>query len=190
MFTDAEYNSADGMNTRIWGPMLWNFLHVLSFNYPTNPTEHDKDNYHGFLVSLKHILPCKACRDNYAKNLETVGYTRDCLENRKTFSMFIYRLHNCVNKMLGKDCTLTYNQVRDRFEIFRARCVNETPVVPKHIASTPKEKGCESPLTGIKSKTVINIVPLETRCDSFKIDPRCIPKRAAQRNPNQKNNNK
>ncbi len=171
IFTEDEYNSADGMNTRCWGPAMWFFLHTMSFNYPTIPTDDDKKNYHIFLMSLKKVLPCKACRDNYTKNLKFVEYGPDCLENRKTFSMFVYRLHNCVNKMLGKQCKLTYNQVRDRYEMFRARCVNETPLIPKH------EQGCETPLIGIKPKTIISIVPAKTNGDSFKIDSRCLIKR-------------
>ena len=40
-----------------------------------------------------------------------------------------------------------------------------------------KEKGCVTPLTGKKSKCVINIVPKETKCKTFKIDKRCILKK-------------
>jgi len=182
LFSEEEYNSNDGLNTKCWGPPFWFTLHSISFNYPNEPTEQEKDNYHNYLMCLKNVLPCKACRENYSSNLERVGYTRECLDNRKTFSMFVYRLHNCVNKMLGKDCPLTYNQVRDRYEMFRARCVDETPVIPKHTnkkleENTKKENGCELPNNGIKTKTIINIVPAEDNTDSFKIDPRCIPKK-------------
>jgi hypothetical protein len=176
VFTEEQYNSPDGMSTLCWGPWAWSFLHCTSCNFPPNPSEQDKDHYHDFLMSLKYVLPCKACRDNYAKNLEDLGYSRACLESRKTFSMFIYRLHNQVNKMLGKECPLTFNQVRDRYEMFRARCINETPIIPRGTTER-KEHGCETPLTGIKSKSVISIVPIDTKSDVFKIDPKCIPKR-------------
>ncbi len=173
LFSENEYNSADGLNTRCWGPPLWMSLHMISFGYKVDPTEDDKDNYHNFLMSLKYVLPCRACRENYARNLETIGYSRDCLENRKSFSMFIYRLHNCVNKMLGKECVLTYNQVRDRYEMFRAKCGR----TPDEKTDIKKEKGCETPVFGKKQKTVISIVPAEKNCDSFKVDSSCIPKK-------------
>lgn len=173
-FTEEDYSSNDGFNVNFWGKLMWTMLHTISFNYPVEPTEIDKDHYHDFLMSLKFTLPCKSCRENYAKNLEALDYSRDCLESRKTFSMFIYRLHNCVNKMLGKPCTLTYEQVRARYELFRARCVNSTPIVPKY-----KETGCTTPLNGIKSKSIIQVVPLESKNESFAIDPKCIPKRTS-----------
>ena len=42
VFDKADYESGDGMLTSVWGPPLWHFLHTMSFNYPTNPTEKEK----------------------------------------------------------------------------------------------------------------------------------------------------
>lgn len=186
MFTEEQYNSSDGMSTLCWGPWAWSLLHCISYNFPPNPNEQDKDHYHEFLLSLQHVLPCRSCRENFKKNLEDLEYNKDTvLKNRKSFSMFIYRLHNRVNKMLGKPCTLTYDQVRDRYEMFRARCYNDVPVIPKYssnsINSERKENGCETPITGIKSKSVISIVPMDTKCDAFKVDPKCIPKKITKK---------
>ena len=44
IYKRSEYNSGDGMLTSIWGPSLWHYLHVISFNYPTNPTNLIKKN--------------------------------------------------------------------------------------------------------------------------------------------------
>ena len=57
------------MLTKVWGPMMWGFLHTISFNYKVHPTEEDKDNYRSFIYSLKHVLPCRYCRENYTKTL-------------------------------------------------------------------------------------------------------------------------
>jgi hypothetical protein len=179
LFTDKEYNSSDGFNVNFWGKMVWTILHTISFNYPVNPTEEDKDHYRDFLLSLRHVLPCRSCRENYARNLESIGFCRDDLANRHTFSMFIYRLHNCVNKMLGKKCVITYEDVRDRYEMFRARCLNNVPILDKHEKKNVKVKevGCDAPLTGIKSKSVIHVVPIDQKTECFNIDPKCIPRR-------------
>jgi hypothetical protein len=80
--------------------------------------------------------------------------------------------------MLHKKCELTYEEVRDRYEIFRARCLEGVPKIPKH-GTIPKESGCDVPISGIKSKTVINIVPMDKKIEPFKIDPKCAPKRIA-----------
>ena len=87
------------MNQNIWGPKLWEFLHCTSLNYPINPTIQDKKNMYNFLISLKSILPCKYCRDNYDKNLNEIPIR---LSNRKEFVCWMIDMHNEVNTMCGK----------------------------------------------------------------------------------------
>ena len=43
-YNKKDYNSNDGMLTSVWGPSLWHYLHVVSFNYPNNPTNLQKKN--------------------------------------------------------------------------------------------------------------------------------------------------
>ena len=65
-----DYNNTNGFMTSIWGPPLWMILHIISFNYPIKPTIEDKNNYYNYILSLKNILPCKYCRDNFLNNLK------------------------------------------------------------------------------------------------------------------------
>ena len=58
-YTKTDYQSGEGMLTTVWGPSLWHFLHTMSFNYPVNPTQENKQQYRAFIFSLEHILPCK-----------------------------------------------------------------------------------------------------------------------------------
>ncbi len=167
MFTSKDYNSADGMQTSVFGPIAWTFLHTISFNYPIHPSDKDKQDYKQYILSLGKVLPCKYCRDNFAKNLAMTNFNDKVFDNRETLSRFIYELHNNVNKMLGKPINLTYEQVRDRYEFLRARCVNDVPLLPKY------EKGCSEPLYGTKIKSVIDIVPRDSSTESFKIDKKC-----------------
>ena len=102
------------------------------------------------------------------------------MKNRETFSRYIYDLHETVNKMLGKNSGLSYYDVRERFEHFRARCIDEKPKVFKFIKTNIKtrknrrEKGCTEPLYGKKSKCIISRVPQEDRSATLKIDKKCI----------------
>ena len=88
------------------------------------------------------------------------------MENRETFSKYIYQLHELINDMLGKKSNLSYDNVRERYEHFRARCNDNT--VPTKIVST-LENGCTEPLYGKKTKCVLHIVPEETKCDTMNI---------------------
>jgi len=44
------------------------------------------------------------------------------MESRDTFSKYVYDLHEHINKMLGKISNLSFEDVRERYEHFRARC--------------------------------------------------------------------
>jgi len=99
------------------------------------------------------------------------------MENRDRFSRWVYKLHETVNKMLGKKSGLSYCDVRERYEHFRARCTDEKPKMFKFRKTRKKEKGCTEPLYGKKAKCVIKIVPQEEKCKTMQIDEKCIKRR-------------
>ena len=188
LFSKEDYNSGDGMLTSVWGPSLWHSLHTISFNYPTNPTTEQKKKYYKLFMLLKDVLPCKYCRENYKKNIKTVPLTMKTMKNRKTLSTWLYKLHEEINCMLGKKSNLTYDDVRNRYEMFRSRCLDKktrkNKDKPKNTSKTlrktktkKKENGCVKPLYGVKSKCVINIVPKDTKCKTFNVSDKCILKR-------------
>ena len=171
-FNQDDYNSGDGMLTYVWGPPLWHSLHTMSFNYPVNPTKEQKQQYYAFFTSLKWVLPCKYCRDNFEKNLKVLPLNTTALANRQNFSKWLYDMHNLVNKNLNKPITLTYEQVRNRYENFRARCLDDSPKKDLKV-----EKGCTKPLYGKKAKCVLNIVPKDNNNNSLIIDKDTIIKK-------------
>ena len=107
------------------------------------------------------------------------------MKNRKTFSLWVYKLHEKVNKMLHKTSGLTYQAVRERYEHFRSRCTEERKKretrtkrcltrAKKTRKKKKKEKGCTKPLYGKKSKCVLKIIPHDIKGKSIVIDKRCI----------------
>jgi len=170
VYNEAHFNSRDGMLTYIWGPPLWHFLHTMSFNYPLRPTAAQKRMHRRFIESLQGVLPCGKCRDNLVRNLQEHPLLERDLGGRDAFSKWMYELHETVNRMLGKKSGLTYEDVRERYEHFRARCREPISTCRK---TRKNEKGCVEPVYGVKSKCVLNIVPLDTKCDTMTVDKRC-----------------
>jgi hypothetical protein len=173
-YNQDDYLSGDGMLTTVWGPSMWMFLHTMSFNYPVEPTEEEKKNYRDFVLSLKNVLPCKYCRMNLVKNFEQLPLTMADMKNRESFSRYIYELHELVNRMLDKKSNLTYEDVRERYEHFRARCTKDLKEKKKKNITRKKEKGCTEPLYGKKSKCVLKIVPQDKKTETFQMDKKCI----------------
>lgn len=180
IYSKKDFKSKDGMLTSVWGPSLWHYMHTMSFNYPVNPTNVQKKYHKQFIMSLKYVLPCKYCRMNLRKNLKAVPITDTVLKNRDNFSKWMYDLHEHINTMLKKKSGLSYEDVRERYEHFRARC-SETSVdkIVEELKKikNKKEKGCETPLYGHKAKCVIKIVPKENKEETFQMDKACIKKR-------------
>ena len=178
VFKKGDFYSGDGFLTTVWGPAQWHMLHTISFNYPVNPTEEQKKQYRNYVLSLQNVLPCGACRKNLKTNLRHFPLKMSNMKSRETFTKYIYNLHELVNKMLKKKSNLTYCDVRERYEHFRARCVDEKPKVFKYseikTRKNKKEKGCTEPLYGKKARCILNIVPQEEKGQSIQIDKKCM----------------
>lgn len=175
VFTKKDFKDGDGMLVSVWGPAQWHFLHTMSFNYPVKPTSEDKKHYREYMLNLVNILPCKHCRENLKKNYKAFPITMEYMKDRNNFSRYVYRLHERINKNLGKKSGLNYCDVRERYEHFRARCSDESPKIFKFNKTKKhkKEKGCTEPLYGKKAKCVIKIVPNEEKCNTFQMDQKC-----------------
>lgn len=178
VFKKGDFYSGDGFLTTVWGPAQWHMLHTISFNYPVKPTNEQKKQYRDYVLSLQNVLPCGACRKNLKTNLRHLPLKMSDMKSRDTFSRYIYNLHELVNKMLKKKSNLTYCDVRERYEHFRSRCVDENPKVFKYseikTRKNKKEKGCTEPLYGKKARCILNIVPQDEKGQSIQIDKKCM----------------
>ena len=172
IFNIENYKSGDGMLTSVWGPSLWHFLHTMSFNYPDKPTKQDKSHYRKFVLQLVSVLPCKYCRLNLEKNFKSMPLKMCYMKSRESFSRYIYDLHEHINKMLGKTSGLSYQDIQERYEHFRARCGKKKKTIKRK--TIKKHKGCTEPLHKIKSKGVVQIVPANTKCESLQINKKYI----------------
>jgi hypothetical protein len=178
VFKKGDFYSGDGFLTTVWGPAVWHTLHTISFNYPVSPSIEQKKYYRNFVLSLQNVLPCGACRKNLKTNFKHLPLTMNVMESRDTFSRYIYNLHELINRMLKKKSNLTYCDVRERYEHFRSRCVDEKPKVFKYseikTKKNRKEKGCTEPLYGKKARCILNIVPQDEKGQSIQIDKKCM----------------
>lgn len=176
VFSDNDFLSGDGFLTTVWGPPMWHFLHTMSFNYPVHPTAADKRNYGAFIKGLQHILPCGHCRTNLKTNFRNHPLRACHLASREAFSRYVYELHEIVNKLLGKTSGLSYCDVRERYEHFRARCTDDPKprMLKNNTRKHKKHNGCTEPLYGKYSKCLLKIVPQDAPNETLSIDRQCI----------------
>ena len=89
------------MDPKIWGANMWYILHIITFTYPSQPTEHDKSAYHDFFHNLKHVIPCDECKKHYTKYISQYPITPH-LDRKADVIKWLIQIHNFVNISLNK----------------------------------------------------------------------------------------
>ena len=84
------------MDPRVWGPHAWFFIETVVLSMPDDIT--DTSPYRAFLQSLKDVLPCPGCRQEYSEYLTT----HPVPTSRKDIIEWVFTLHNTVRQRTGK----------------------------------------------------------------------------------------
>ena len=126
----------NGLITKIWGGPGWTFGHSVTFGYPVEPTEEHKIKYRNYFIALGDVLPCRYCCESYKRIISTgeTALTDEVLANRANLTKWFWRVHNATNDKLEMDYGITYEDLVDRYESFRAKCGQSV------------SKGCVAPL--------------------------------------------
>lgn len=116
------------MDTRFWGPDGWKLLHSITENYPDKPNKKDKDLYRKFFTSLPYVLPCVYCRKSLREYMKELGLRRN-LESRNKLCLWLYRIHNKVNRKLknqglNKKPNPSYADVRAHYKKYLQTIIN------------------------------------------------------------------
>jgi hypothetical protein len=155
----GRFDSNEGIRSSSFS-VFWLGLSLITRGMPLLPDEDTKQNLHNYFLSLGSVLPCRACRENFSKNLIQSGYDPEIhLQSRQAFGRFINHFHNTINVMLKKP-TYDYKTERENIENLRAKC---TP------AKNGNEGSCDRKMNASDKKAtcVISILPGK-EVDKFK----------------------
>lgn len=89
------------LDSSIWGPHYWFFLHSISFTYPLHPTSVVKKKYYDFVHSIPLFLPSIEMGTVFSKLLVEYPVT-PYLQSRKSFVSWMHFIHNKINVLLEK----------------------------------------------------------------------------------------
>lgn len=152
----SKYLSNNGFISNIWGPSFWFIIHSTSFIYPYTPSVRESRLMQDWFEGLADILPCRACRENFAQNLSETNYDPDIVfENRFTFSHFVWRLHNTINMKLNKQTiTPSYETVVHTYRHIVPHSVWNIYIHNDGIKNTPLEN---KPSSSFNCRTIMGI---------------------------------
>ena len=116
--------SANGIQIRVFGPVIWHALHIIAQNYPISPTPTRKKRYAEFFKALGCVLPCGSCRRSYHGHVNggSLKLNPDVFRSRATLTRWLYDLHRRVNSTskYSTSRTPSFETVTKRYERFRS----------------------------------------------------------------------
>lgn len=103
-----------GLNPKLWGPPWWAVLHGLAH---ASDTLRSPEPWQNFITSIQHVLPCSACRTDFAEHLSALRSSGIGSDNP---AKLMFQLHNRVRSAaaaeLGTPCTeaVTFEELQRR----------------------------------------------------------------------------
>lgn len=129
-----DRNSRCGLQPSAWGPAFWHVMYCVAANYNPHPTSRDKMRAVAFVHSIYHALPCRACRENFARHTRPgspAALTEDVFASRESFFSWIYALHCEVSvSVKGHRPPFSLEDAWTRMESIRSRCNDPDPHRP------------------------------------------------------------
>ena len=101
-------------NTKLWGPVMWKFLHWHSGSY----TQSQKQLYMRFLQVIASTLPCKECSKHFTSILrrKNAVLAREAATTANEYANYMILLHTMVNHNTNKYTGAIYTRVPSSYK--------------------------------------------------------------------------
>jgi len=89
--------------TSYWGPLGWMTLHSASMLYSENPSPGERMLVQNFIDLFADTISCYQCKTHFISTRDKYIRTYpEYLSSKKDFMLFVFRIHNAVNKRIDK----------------------------------------------------------------------------------------
>lgn len=99
-------STCSGLSTarpEVFGPVLWNSLHMLAQQYPDKPELSRTQACAGFVASLPYMLPEASSAAAFQRyTIDYPGNLESICSSGPQLRQFFCNAHNAVNESLGK----------------------------------------------------------------------------------------
>jgi hypothetical protein len=127
-------NSSGSIQSNQWGPITWNYLHLVTFMYPVKPTDKDKAQVKKLFQAVAESLPCETCRKHFTEHVSQMDKHTNSMSD---LSQWLVEVHNSVNKRLNKPVK-AYKDVAKLYKCDEVSCPNPAASGSAPSSSPPK----------------------------------------------------
>jgi len=89
------------LDSTIWGPHYWFFLHTIAISYPNFPNNITKKKYYDLIMNLPLFIPIESMSTHFS-DLLNVYPVQPYLDSRDSFVRWVWFIHNKINEKLEK----------------------------------------------------------------------------------------
>ncbi len=90
------------LDSKIWGPHYWFFLHTAAMSYPVTPNDTVKKKFYEFIQNFPLFIPDPKISASFTTILDTYPVS-PYLDSKDSLVRWTHFIHNKVNKKLEKD---------------------------------------------------------------------------------------
>jgi hypothetical protein len=89
------------LDSTIWGPHFWFFIHTIAISYPNYPNVPTKKKYYEFIQNIPLFIPNQSMANDFTKLLNLYP-VQPYLDSRNSFVRWTWFIHNKLNEKLEK----------------------------------------------------------------------------------------
>jgi hypothetical protein len=89
------------LDSKVWGPHYWFFLHTVAMCYPHRPNTITKKKYYEFIHNIPMFIPIEGMATYFSQLLDQYPVS-PYLDSRDAFIRWMHFIHNKVNQRLEK----------------------------------------------------------------------------------------
>jgi hypothetical protein len=108
------------LDSNVWGPHYWFFLHTIAMCYPHRPNGNTKKKYYDFIHNMPLFIPIESIASYFSKLLDEYPVT-PYLDSKDAFIRWTHFIHNKVNEKIEKPIISLEKFYADYYEAYKPK---------------------------------------------------------------------
>jgi hypothetical protein len=112
------------LDSKVWGPWYWGFLHTATMTYPVKPNAVTKKKYYDFINMIPLFIPIGSMATEFSKLLEKYPVS-PYLDSREALVRWMHFIHNKMNERLEKPQLTLEEFLTKYYDLYKPKTVKQ-----------------------------------------------------------------